>query len=292
MHPLRIFLLVLIAATTASLEGIVHVVKKGENLTIISKAYNVSVAELKKVNNIENADNISIGQKLEIPGTALRFVDYKIRHGDSLSSIAARHGVKAKEIAAFNGIRDFNKIRAGQVIKVPATTREAARKYSSLPWNTRNALAKIPVKKSQWKTIVIHHSGTVADRAKNIDRFHREERNMENGIAYHFVIENGTRGTENGDIYISERWKKQLHGGHMKLWAHNQIAIGICLIGNFEKSRPKAKQMEQLEALIDYLQERAGIPGKAVTTHTLMHPNHTLCPGKLFPTSQLKRMVN
>ena len=292
MHPLRIFLLVLIAATTASLEGIVHVVKKGENLTIISKAYNVSVAELKKVNNIENADNISIGQKLEIPGTALRFVDYKIRHGDSLSSIAARHGVKAKEIAAFNGIRDFNKIRAGQVIKVPATTKEAARKYSSLPWNIRNALAKIPVTKSQWKTIVIHHSGTVADRAKNIDRFHREERNMENGIAYHFVIENGTRGTENGDIYISERWKKQLHGGHMKLWAHNQIAIGICLIGNFEKSRPKAKQMEQLEALIDYLQEKAGIPGKAVTTHTLMHPNHTLCPGKLFPTSQLKRMVN
>ncbi|HAT60538.1 MAG TPA: hypothetical protein DCS60_07180, partial [Opitutae bacterium] len=118
MHPLRIFLLVLIAATTASLEGIVHVVKKGENLTIISKAYNVSVAELKKVNNIENADNISIGQKLEIPGSAPRFVDYKIRHGDSLSSIAARHGVKAKEIAAFNGIRDFNKIRAGQVIKV------------------------------------------------------------------------------------------------------------------------------------------------------------------------------
>ena len=55
MHPLRIFLLVLIFATTASLEGIVHVVKKGENLTIISKAYNVSVAELKKVNNIENA---------------------------------------------------------------------------------------------------------------------------------------------------------------------------------------------------------------------------------------------
>ena len=292
MHPLRIFLLVLIFATTASLEGIVHVVKKGENLTIISKAYNVSVAELKTVNNIQNANNISIGQKLEIPGSAPRFVDYKIRNGESLSSIAARHGVKAKEIAAFNGIRDFNKIRAGQVIKIPSKTGEAARKYSSLPWSVRNALAKIPVKQSQWKTIVIHHSGTVADRAKNIDRFHREERNMENGIAYHFVIENGTRGTENGDIYISERWKKQLHGGHMKLWAHNQIAIGICLIGNFEKSRPKAKQMEQLEVLINYLQEKAGIPGKAVTTHTLMHPNHTLCPGKFFPTSQLKRMVN
>lgn len=288
----RILLLVLTLATTVSLEGIVHVVKKGDNLTTISKAYNVSVSELKKANDIKNADNISIGQKLEIPGSAPTFINYKIRNGESLSSIAARHGVTAKELGAFNSIRDFNKIRAGQVIRIPSKTGVAAKKYSRLPWSVRNALEKIPIKQGQWKNIVIHHSGTVADRAKNIDRFHREERNMENGIAYHFVIENGTRGTKNGDVYISERWKKQLHGGHMKLWAHNQIAIGICLIGNFEKSRPKAKQMEQLEALIAYLQEKAGVPAKGVTTHTLMHPKHTLCPGKLFPTSQLKRMVN
>ncbi len=292
MFPIRIILLILALLATASLEGIVHVVKKGENLTTISKAYGVSVSELKRVNSIKDANNISIGQRLEIPGSAPSFIEYKIRNGESLSSIAARHGVTAKEIAAFNGIRDFNKIRANQIIKIPSKTGEAAKKYSRLPWSVRNALSKISVKKGQWKNIVIHHSGTVADRAKNIDRFHREERNMENGIAYHFVIENGTRGTKNGDIYISERWKKQLHGGHMKLWAHNQIAIGICLIGNFEKSRPKAKQMEQLEALIAFLQEKAGVPDKGVTTHTLMHKNHTLCPGKLFPTSQLKRMVN
>ncbi len=70
MNPLRILFLVFILATTASLQGIVHVVKKGENLTTISKAYNVSVSELKKVNNIKDANNISIGQKLQIPGTA------------------------------------------------------------------------------------------------------------------------------------------------------------------------------------------------------------------------------
>lgn len=292
MSPLRVLLLFLTLATAASLQGIVHVVKKGDNLTTISKAYNVSISELKKANNIKDADNISIGQKLEIPGSAPSFTEYKIRNGESLSSIAARHGVTAKELGAFNSIRDFNKIRAGQVIRIPSKSGAIATKYSRLPWSVRNDLGKIAIKKGQWKNIVIHHSGTVADRAKNIDRFHREERNMENGIAYHFVIENGTRGTKNGDIYISERWKKQLHGGHMKLWAHNQIAIGICLIGNFEKSRPKAKQLEQLEALIAYLQEKAGVPDKGVTTHTLMHPKHTLCPGKFFPTSQLKRMVN
>ena len=77
----------------------------------------------------------------------------------------------------------------------------------------------------------------------------------------------------------------------MKLWAHNQVAIGICLIGNFEKTRPKPRQLDQLEALIDYLRSKTGIPAKNVTTHKLMHPKHTLCPGKYFPTEQLNQMV-
>lgn len=287
----RILTLAFALSISASLRGIVHEVRKGENLTTISKTYDVSIEELKKANNITNADSIRVGQKLEIPRSAPSFIEYKIRKGESLSSIAARHGITAKQLGAYNGIRDFDKINAGQTIRIPSKTGAATAKYARLPWSVRNALDKIAVKRGQWKHIVVHHSGTVADRARNIDRFHREERNMENGLAYHFVIENGTRGSRNGDIYIGDRWKKQLHGGHMKLWAHNQIAIGICLIGNFEKSKPKAKQLEQLEALIAYLQEKTGVPDKGVVTHTQMHPKHTLCPGKFFPTSQLKRMV-
>ena len=77
----------------------------------------------------------------------------------------------------------------------------------------------------------------------------------------------------------------------MKLWAHNQTSIGICLIGNFEKTKPKSRQLDQLEALIAYLRMKTGIASKNVTTHTAMHPNHTLCPGKHFPTSRLAQMA-
>lgn len=291
MLSFRILIIFLLLALSVSLEGVVHIVKKGETLTTIAKSYRVSVPAIKKANNIKDADKIRIGQKLDIPESKPDFIEYKIRNGESLSTIAAKHGIKAKDLGTFNGIRNLNKITAGQVIRIPSKPGVIAPKYTRLPLSVRNALDKIPIKQGQWKNIVVHHSGTTVDRAINIARVHKEERKMENGLAYHFVIENGTRGTKNGDIYISNRWKKQLHGGHMKLWAHNQVAIGICLIGNFEKTRPKAKQMEQLEALIDYLKMKSGVTPANITTHTLMHKNHTLCPGKLFPTDQLKRMV-
>ncbi len=287
----RIIAALLILALPASLSGLTHTVRKGENLTTIAQAYSVSVAAIKKANNIKDADVIRIGQKLSIPGTAPTFIEYTIKKGESLSSIATRHGLKAKELGAYNGIRNLNKITAGQVIRIPSKTGVAPPKWAKLPASVRQALDKIAVKPNQWKRIVIHHSGTTADRAINIARVHKEERRMENGLAYHFVIENGTRGTRNGDIYISNRWKKQLNGGHMKIHAHNQISIGICLIGNFEKTRPKAKQLEQLEALIAYLRLKTNVPAKYVTTHTLMHPNHTLCPGKYFPAHLLKEMA-
>ncbi len=291
---MRLFKLLTIASLLLSLPGLhalVHVVRKGDNLTTIAQSYKVSVTAIKKENKIKDADRIRIGQKLKIPGGAPSYVSYKIKRGDSLSSIASKHGLSSKGLAAFNGIRNANKIRIGQTIRIPSKSGAAASKYSNLPASLRSSLDKIAIERGQWKHIVIHHSGTPADRAVNIARVHREERNMENGLAYHFVIENGTRGTRNGDIYIGNRWKKQLHGGHMKTWAHNQISIGICLIGNFEKSRPKEKQMQQLEALIAYLRDKIGIPASKITTHTLMHPKHTLCPGKYFPTKRLQDML-
>jgi murein DD-endopeptidase MepM/ murein hydrolase activator NlpD len=43
-----------------------------------------------------------------------------IRSGDTLGAIASRLGVSVKDLAAANGIQDVNKIRVGQVLKVPS----------------------------------------------------------------------------------------------------------------------------------------------------------------------------
>lgn len=44
-----------------------HIVKRGENLTKIAKAYNTTVKAIAKLNNITDVDSINIGQELLIP---------------------------------------------------------------------------------------------------------------------------------------------------------------------------------------------------------------------------------
>lgn len=47
--------------------GYEHIVKPGETLSEIAKAYNVSVAAIVKANNMASADMLRVGQKLFIP---------------------------------------------------------------------------------------------------------------------------------------------------------------------------------------------------------------------------------
>jgi lysostaphin len=55
------------AAPATVVEGKEHIVAKGESLTSIAKAYGVSVDDLKKANNINNPNDIKVGQKLIVP---------------------------------------------------------------------------------------------------------------------------------------------------------------------------------------------------------------------------------
>ncbi len=135
--------------------------------------------------------------------------------------------------------------------------------------------------RNAWKHIVIHHTATRSATAKGIDRFHRERRRMENGMAYHFLIGNG-KGMKDGEIFVGRRWKRQIAGGHLASEALNESSIGICLVGNFEEQAPTAKQLASLRALTDKLRELTRLPATAVTTHRKIHPRHTSCPGKHF----------
>ena len=90
-----------------------------------------------------------------------------------------------------------------------------------------------------------------------------------------------------GVIGIGNRWKRQIKGGHLYAEWQNNIAIGICLVGNFETHSPTKKQMESLEALLHYLQKRTGIKKNMIMPHSKINVKPTACPGKYFPTSRL-----
>ena len=80
--------------------------------------------------------------------------------------------------------------------------------------------------------------------------------------------------------YTLVKEEKQLDGGHLKKLSRNKISIGICLIGNFELRAPTTKQLNSLEGLCEYLMKRCRIKKSEITTHKIIHPGHTACPGK------------
>jgi LysM repeat protein len=58
------------AAAPATASGPVHIVTKGETLTVIARHYKVTVGELLKVNKIVDVRKLQIGQTLALPPNA------------------------------------------------------------------------------------------------------------------------------------------------------------------------------------------------------------------------------
>jgi N-acetylmuramoyl-L-alanine amidase len=88
-----------------------------------------------------------------------------------------------------------------------------------------------------------------------------------------------------GEIAVGQRWVQQLDGGHLASEAQNKIALGICLVGNFDEHAPTAKEMASLRALVQALMLRCHLTPQAVRTHQQINIIHTRCPGSKFPTT-------
>ncbi len=164
-------------------------------------------------------------------------------------------------------------------------------RYKYITGSVKRGIDGAPVKKGRWKYIVVHNSGTRQGNAKIFDYYHRHTRKMPNGMAYHFVIGNGT-STGDGQIELGSRWVKQINGGHVHSDYLNYISLGICLVGDFNRDKPTQKQLEALDELIRYLRSRCGkVEGKysIVRAHKEINPVPTDCPGDRFPVSWLHR---
>jgi hypothetical protein len=214
-----------------------------------------------------------------------------VKKGESLGSIASRFRVKTSTLALINRIERPDLIKVGQKLTVPVKGSTYSPPPSLLNSSTLKALNAIRPESGKWKRIVVHHSATPVDDALNMHRVHKA-RGMKNGLAYHFVISNGSRKAYDGEVFLGSRWKGQLDGGHMKKLSWNKESIGICLIGNFELRSPTAKQMTALEGLCEYLMKRCNISKSKVTTHKILHKNHTVCPGKYFSLPSLIKRIS
>jgi LysM repeat protein len=108
-----------------------HKVAKGETLYSISKKYEISIQELKKLNNLKTT-KLKAGQIIKIyqnleknakKSQEKEFILYEVKEGDTLYTVSLRHNVSIELIKDLNGIKD-NVIFVGQKLKIPYNTLE------------------------------------------------------------------------------------------------------------------------------------------------------------------------
>jgi len=121
------------SSSNSRLSNKTHKVKSGENLSSISRKYNVKIATLKMANNLRSS-KIFKGQRIKIPGKKTRTVasssrsksrsseKYIVRRGDNLYKLARRNHTSISKILKLNN-KTKRTIYVGEVIKLPEVSR-------------------------------------------------------------------------------------------------------------------------------------------------------------------------
>ncbi len=132
----------------------------------------------------------------------------------------------------------------------------------------------------RWTGIVVHHSessDTTRLDTRRIRDFHVKH-NRWDDIGYHFLVEKVGTGYE----VIAGR-PLDVSGAHAR--GSNTTHIGVCLVGNFNKSKPTSAQLRVAARHIRGLMKALRIQKSAIRFHREV--NNTDCPGSKFS----KRML-
>lgn len=207
---------------------------------------------------------------------------HTLQKGETLYHISKLYNVDLKKVTRANNIKDPSSLEVGQKLFIPqARTFDPSPswKTGSGPVSFEDALRLVGPRclTSNWKTITVHHSGTLQGSARNFDRDHK--RRKMGGLFYHFVIGNGT-ASRDGEVEVGFRWQCQIK-------ANRPNDVQLCLVGNFDQQDVSEAQFNTLVNMIRALQQVYNIPTSRVRSHRNIPGKHTDCPGKRFPFGRL-----
>lgn len=136
------------------------------------------------------------------------------------------------------------------------------------PLNREDTVARLLASPIKWTHILVHHTGA---EEKDTDQIRRDHiRRGLQDVGYNYVDESDGKLVEGRAI--------TLPGAHCP--GYNWRALGVALIGNFEKRLPHPEQIETLSRLLVRLMAKHNIPATNVLGHGSVAA--TACPGKLF----------
>ncbi len=232
------------------------------------------------INGCVSTPSPVMNNPLSIAGAPLGGIPHDVYHvvgpSETLWRISKTYDVDMNSILAANHISDPTKIKNGQRLLIP---------------NTKGPRPMIPLFPTRrWTHIVIHHTATHEGDAFSIDQLHHK-RGFWNGLGYHFLINNGTKGKTDGQIQVGPRWMKQQDGAHCNAAGMNEKAIGVTIVGNFSENNLTAREMDSLVFLVKTLKDYYRIPSSNILRHNDVPGKNTECPGIRFPWSDFKRRI-
>ena len=105
----------------------IHVVKKGETLSSISKLYGINKETLLKINKLKSENLIYVGQNLQLINKSINmnsssnFIEsgyHKIKVGENLTDIANQYDLNIQNLIELNNIENVDSISAGTLLKL------------------------------------------------------------------------------------------------------------------------------------------------------------------------------
>jgi N-acetylmuramoyl-L-alanine amidase len=135
-----------------------------------------------------------------------------------------------------------------------------------------------PADQQRWKYIYVHQSRTAEGTAATA------------GQSDHFVIGNG-QGSLDGEIQVTQLWSHQesVATPPKGVQQIDPNCISICLIGDFDHTRPTATQQRRLTQLVSALQSHLRIPASQVWL--MDQPASPAGIGQLFPTAAFRNQI-
>ena len=116
-----------------------YIVKKGDSLYSIANIYDTNVNALIKLNNLKST-NLSIGQSLLIPekystpSSIPNYINYIVKKGDNLYSIARNFNVDVATIVKDNALNNTN-LSVGQNLKIRSKNNEIVEECFGMEYN-------------------------------------------------------------------------------------------------------------------------------------------------------------
>jgi LysM repeat protein len=150
-----------------------YVVQPGDTLMRIAARHGVTVSQLAAANGLRWNAWVYTGQRLTIPGETAQPAPspsgqtYIVRPGDTLMSVAARHGVTSSQLASVNGLYRNAWLYVGQRLTIPGGGTPGAQPAPSNPPSNTGSTYVVKAGNTLFSIARWHGTSVSALRAAN-----------------------------------------------------------------------------------------------------------------------------